>query len=67
MPDVQPLLRFGITIDDLWPLVVVDPAVLQHALNFVEQKYGSVLGYLQERAGVDAEIIGRLQQVLLHE
>lgn len=64
-PDVAPLLKFGVTIDDLWPLLIVDPQTLTGAFSHIHQKYGSVTAYLQQQAGVDTAVIAQLRQKLL--
>lgn len=65
MPDVKPLMKFGVTIDDLWALLVVDPATLEHAFDHIRQEYGSIDQYLFHHAGVDDAVVGRLRQNLL--
>ncbi len=66
-PDVQQLTRFGITIDDLWPFLVVDEATLTHTLEALDQRYGSVQNYLMERVGVETAVLDRLRANLLYD
>ncbi len=66
-PDVQKLTRFGITIDDLWPFLVVDGATLTHTLETLDQRYGSVQTYLTERVGVETAVLDRLRANLLYD
>jgi len=64
-PDVQKLTRFGVTIDDLWPFLVVDGATLRNTLDLIDQRYGSVQNYLVERVRVETAVLDRLRDNLL--
>lgn len=66
MPDVARMTRFGVTIDDLWPLLIVDPASLRFALDYIRQAHGTVEAYLREAAGLDAATIAELRESLLY-
>lgn len=57
--------RLLISIDELVPMLVADPAALQAALDYITAHYGSLEAYLARRAGVDAEAIARLRENLL--
>ena len=61
----QRLAMFGITIDDMQVLLTANPVVLQDALNYLRQRYGSVEVYLRDAAGVDDSVIERLKTNLL--
>src|SRR5690606_24803664 len=50
----------GLTVDDLRPLLIADPALILAALAAVREKYGSVEAYVTQRCGVDTETISRL-------
>lgn len=59
-------LRFlGIRGQDLAPLLVADARHLRAALDHLKNKYGSIEGYLREKAGVDDETIACLRENLL--
>jgi protein-tyrosine phosphatase len=59
-----PLRRFGITVDDLHPMVVANPTTLRATIEHIRKKYGAVEKYL-EIAGVTPEIVAQLKQNLL--
>jgi protein-tyrosine phosphatase len=62
---IKPLRLIGVRADDLYPLLVANPATLKSALAHVYEKYGSVDNYLREAAGLDDDIISRLKANLL--
>ncbi|MDX2163765.1 MAG: tyrosine-protein phosphatase [bacterium] len=63
---ITPIKRFGITVDDLRPLLTASPAVMKGALVYIYDRYGSLEGYL-ERAGVTADDLARLKLLLLED
>lgn len=63
--NVQPLTRLGVTIDDLWPFLVVDGATLEYTLATLDRRYGSVQQYLVERVGVETAVLDRLRNNFL--
>jgi protein-tyrosine phosphatase len=62
---MAPLTRFGLTADDLHPLMLANPETLRAALRYLHQHYGDVETYLRERAGVDEATLARLRNTLL--
>lgn len=64
-PDLKPLLRFGITVDDLWPVLIVDPENIRHVMTHVRQNYGSVETYLLQKTGVSPAELDALRAQLL--
>ena len=62
---MAPLMRFGLTADDLHPLMLANPETLRAALRYLHQHYGDVETYLRERAGVDEATLARLRNTLL--
>ena len=65
-PDVAKLTRFGVTIDDLWPFLVVDGNTMRRTLDALDVRYGSVENYLTERVGVETAVIDHLRDNLLN-
>lgn len=65
LPDVKPLLRFGVSIDELWPLLVVEESTLQDTFSLLRTRYGSIRAYLAQRAGVSEALIAQLHHNLL--
>ncbi len=63
---IAPLKRFGISVDDLRPLLTASPAVMKGAIDHLHKTYGSVEAYL-ERASVTAEDIDHLKRLMLEE
>lgn len=55
----------GLNVDDFQPLLVAHPQTLRLALDYIRECYGSVEGYLEQQAGVDADVIARLKANLL--
>ncbi|MCP5098964.1 MAG: tyrosine-protein phosphatase [Chloroflexi bacterium] len=64
-PDVRPLTRLGVSIDKLWPLLVVQADTLRYTFQYLRTNYGSIKSYLADRAGVDDAIIEQLKVNLL--
>ena len=56
---------FGLNIDDFQPLLTANPQTLRLTLDYIREYYGSVEGYLEQKAGVDADIIAALKANLL--
>lgn len=56
---------FGLNIDDFQPLLTANPQTLRLTLDYIREHYGSVEGYLEQKAGVDADIIAALKVNLL--
>ena len=59
------LARFGLTVDDMQPLLLANPETLKAALHYLHEHYGSVENYLRHRAGMDGETLARLRESLL--
>lgn len=62
---VAPLARLGITVDDLHPLLVADPATLRATLDHIRARYGSVADYLRDGAHIEDSTIAALRDMLL--
>ncbi len=62
---VKPLMRLGVTTDDLYPLLIANPETLRAALVYLREKYGSVEAYLRDKAGIGEDEIARLKANLL--
>jgi len=56
---------FGISTDDLYPLLIADATLLQQTLDHIREKYGSIHAYLTNEAGLDDTIIADLKANLL--
>lgn len=56
---------FGISADDLYPLLIADATLLQQTLDHIREKYGSIHAYLTDVAGLDDAIIADLKANLL--
>lgn len=63
--DMMPLYRLKLTDKHLQPIFVANPAIMQATLKHIKDKYGSVMAYLRDAAGVEDEIIERLRTNLL--
>ncbi len=63
---ITPLKRFGISVDDIRPLLSASPAVMKGALDHLHKEYGSVEAYLA-RASVTAEDIDQIKRLLLED
>ncbi len=59
------LRLLGVTVEDMQPFLVADPQILRDALRYLAERYGSVLDYLRQQAGVDDETLERLKANLL--
>jgi protein-tyrosine phosphatase len=62
---VSPLMRLGVTIDDMYPLLIANPETLRATLAYLRGKYGSVEVYLRDKAGIGDEEIAQLKANLL--
>lgn len=61
----QSLARIGLVTGDLHPLMLADPSTLRSVFSHLRLVFGSIEGYLQERAGVSHSTIVRLRARLL--
>lgn len=59
------LRLLGVTVEDMQPFLVADPQILRDALRYLAERYGSVLDYLRQQAGVDDETLEHLKANLL--
>jgi protein-tyrosine phosphatase len=64
-PDLRPLTRLGVSVDQLWPLLIVQAKTLRYTFHYIRSTYGSIENYLRNRAGIDTEIIDRLRENFL--
>lgn len=62
---IKPLRLIGLRADDLYPLLVANPATLIAALKHVKEQYGSIEVYLRDAAGVNSEVITQLKNNFL--
>jgi protein-tyrosine phosphatase len=62
---VKPLMRLGVTMDDMYPLLIANPETLRAALVYLREKYGSVEAYLRDKAGIGEDEISQLKANLL--
>lgn len=62
---VKPFAFFGITGDDLYPLLIADAQNLKDTLAYLRQNHGSVRDYLNNMAGIDESIMVQLEANLL--
>jgi protein tyrosine/serine phosphatase len=62
---INPLAYFGISEDELTPLLVADARTLTATLDHIDHRYGTVERYLRDRAGLTSDIIERLRDLLL--
>ncbi len=65
--DLERLRRFRVNETHVRPLLWVEGATLVAVFDFIEAQFGSVERYLREKAGVSAETIQRLREILLQE
>lgn len=59
------LRLLGVTVEDMQPFLVANPQILRDSLRYLAERYGSVLDYLRQQAGVDDETLERLKANLL--
>ncbi|MGQ9889880.1 MAG: tyrosine-protein phosphatase [Aggregatilineales bacterium] len=62
---VRPLRALGVSVSDIYPLLIAHPDTLRAALAYLRERYGSVEAYLREKAGVDDATLARLRENLL--
>lgn len=63
--DLDRLRRFRVNETHIRPLLWVEGETLVQMFRFIEREFGSVERYLQEKAGISAEIIAAIRQQLL--
>ena len=63
---VRILSIFGVTADDLQPMILSQPKTMQGVFDHIRQQYGSLETYLSETVGLDDETIARLRNNLLY-
>ena len=64
-PGIRPLTPWGFTSHSLYPLHIAHPQTLQDTFAYIRQKYGSILSYLSDRAGLKPYMINQIQANLL--
>ncbi len=64
-PQEHRLRAVRLTLDDLQPMLVSDPAYLEAALAAIREECGSLEAYLLQKAGVSAETLARLREIFL--
>jgi protein-tyrosine phosphatase len=64
-PRIRPLARWGFTTHSLYPLHIAHPQTLQDTFAYIRQKYGSILSYLIDAAGLNQHTITQIQGNLL--
>jgi len=64
-PQAHRLRALRLSLDDLQPMLVSDPAYLEAALKAIRDECGSVERYLIEKAGVSAETLAKLREIFL--
>jgi|GEM_PF-464732 protein-tyrosine phosphatase len=62
---LAPLKRLDIRAEDLQPILLSDPLVMQATLDYLRSKYGTAATYLKDRAGIDAATLEVLKDKLL--
>ncbi|MBP7041748.1 MAG: tyrosine-protein phosphatase [Chloroflexi bacterium] len=63
--ELRQAMWVGIRPSQLSSLLLANPETLRLTLTAVQEKYGSVLGYLRQAAGVSEEVIDQLREGLL--
>jgi protein-tyrosine phosphatase len=64
-PQEHRLRALRLSLDDLQPMLVSDPAYLEAALKAIREECGSIERYLVEKAGVSAETLAKLREIFL--
>lgn len=64
-PQAHRLRAVRLSIDDLQPMLVSDPAYLEAALKAIREECGSFEAYLVQKAGVSPETLAQLREVFL--
>jgi protein-tyrosine phosphatase len=59
------LMRFGLTLDDVYPVTLANPEAMRMSLRYIREHYGDVQTYLHQRAGVDEVTLAKLRDTLL--
>lgn len=62
---LEPVKWMHVTADDLHPLLVADAETMRAVFAHIRARYGSVEAYLEQCAGVDAEVITALRTLFL--
>lgn len=63
--DLHKLRRWGITADHLQAVILVKAIRLEKTMAHIQQKYGSVIGYLEQQAGINDQVMNQLRAHLL--
>lgn len=63
--DIEQLRRFGLKDAHIQPLLYANPDMLEKALKHIEVNYDSVMAYVNNVAGCDADSVASLKQKLL--
>jgi protein-tyrosine phosphatase len=64
-PVIKPVAWMGITVDDLTPLLTAHPDTIRATIAYLREHYGSVEGYLRQKAGLDAATLAAIRANLL--
>ena len=62
---LQPVAWMGVSADDLHPLLIADANVLAATFRHIRDRYGSIMAYLRDAAGVDDATVAKLRENLL--
>lgn len=62
---LKPIMRFGVSTDDVQPLLSADTKVMQIVLDYIRKNYGSVEGYVKNKAGLHDTEIAALRENFL--
>lgn len=63
--ELRQAMWVGIRPSQLSSLLLANPETMRLTLTAVQEKYGTVIGYLRQAAGVSEEVIDRLREGLL--
>ena len=64
-PDIRPLTPWGLNTHTLYPLHIAQPETLRDTFAYIRQKYGSILGYLSDRVGLNQRTIEQIRANLV--
>lgn len=64
-PNIRPFTRWGFSSHSLYPLHIAHPQTLQDTFAYIREEYGSILGYLSGRVGLESKTISQIQANLL--
>ncbi|MCS6871591.1 MAG: tyrosine-protein phosphatase [Anaerolineae bacterium] len=64
-PQAHRLRALRLSLDDLQPMLVSDPAYMEAVLKAIRDECGSIEAYLVQKAGVSPETLARLREVFL--